>query len=142
MARRLVLVVDDHTDIQVIFSTVLIHHGFAGLVADNGREAVEQARLHGPDVILMDLDIPVVTGWEANRLLRIDGRTASIPVLAVTARDELEQPLQEEGFRGLLTKPVRPADVVQAVENCLTATASRRVWTRFRPGDVPSGALG
>ena len=70
MAQRLLLIADDQEDNRVVFSAILTHYDYNVLLATNGREAVEQARLHAPDLILMDLQMPVIDGWEATRLVK------------------------------------------------------------------------
>jgi two-component system, cell cycle response regulator DivK len=128
MTHRLVLVADDQEDNRVIFSAVLQHHGYAVLPAADGQEAVDQAKLHSPDLILMDLSMPVLSGWEAIRLLRQDRETAPIPIAAVTAADESPERLREAGFCAYVRKPVAPQNVVRAVEMCLEEHSRERGW--------------
>lgn len=128
MTPKLLLIADDQGDNRVVFSSILRHHRYDVFLAINGQEAVEQARRHAPDLILMDLEMPVMSGWDATRVLKADPATASIPVVAVTARDETPERLQQGGFCAYVRKPVRPRDLVRAVELCLAGMAESRPW--------------
>lgn len=141
MTQRLTLIADDQEDNRVIFSAILQHHGYSVLPATNGREAVDQAKLHSPDLILMDLHMPVLSGWETTRLLKADEDTASIPIVAVTAADESPERLQEAGFCAYVRKPVAPLNVVRAVEMCLGDNARGSRWIDLPMfGVEPEGA--
>jgi len=80
-----VLVVDDTDDLRRIWKLWLTEWGFSVEEARNGAEAVEKAKSRPPDLILMDLAMPVLDGREALRLLALDKATAAVPVLAMTA---------------------------------------------------------
>jgi two-component system, cell cycle response regulator DivK len=128
MTPRLLLVADDEEDTRLIFSAVLTHVSYDVLVAPDGRAAVEQARLHAPDLILMDLDMPVLDGWEATRALKADPATASIPVVAVTAEDHRLERLREGGFCAYVRKPVVLQTLLRAVEQCLAEVTPETPW--------------
>lgn len=114
---RTILLADDHEDNRLALLTVLQREGYGTLGAANGAEAVEVAREHLPDLILMDLAMPVMDGREAMRRLRAESRTARIPIVVLTAmalsvdRDRLV----EEGFDGLLIKPCMPPHLIREV---------------------------
>ena len=78
--KPLVLVVDDFQDNREMYCEYLAFAGFRVIEAANGQEAVDQAFEKLPDVIIMDLSLPVMDGWEATRLLKRDERTRTIPV--------------------------------------------------------------
>src|SRR4029077_15916515 len=82
--KTVVLLVDDYPDAREMYAEYLEFSGFDIVQAGNGVEAIERARDSHPDVILMDLSLPVMDGWEAPRRLKADERTRPIPVLAVT----------------------------------------------------------
>ena len=82
--RPRVLVVDDYPDAREMYSEYLQFSGFDVFEAANGIEALQSALERAPDIILMDLSLPVIDGWEATRRLKADDRTASIPVVALT----------------------------------------------------------
>ena len=80
----LILVVDDYQDAREMYAEYLQFSGFRVAEARNGNEAVEQAFALLPDLILMDLSLPGMDGWEATRVLKADQRTKQIPVVALT----------------------------------------------------------
>jgi CheY-like chemotaxis protein len=132
MSQRL-LIADDVEDNRLIFSAMLIHYGYDVELANNGREAVAQAKLRAPDLILMDLQMPVMDGWEATRLLKADPATAGIPIIALTACDLTASQLEEAGFCAHIRKPVLSRDLVRSVEACLHARPEAGRWI-----EVPS----
>ena len=79
------LLVEDNEDNRIIYCTVLRHLGYEVIEAQDGVQAVELARAVQPDLILMDISIPRMDGWEATRILRDDPRTSAIPIIALTA---------------------------------------------------------
>jgi two-component system, cell cycle response regulator DivK len=127
--QQVVLVVDDQEDNRAIFSALLEYHGYAVMEAENGLQALDLALARTPGVILMDLHMPVMDGWEATRLLRGDDRTARIPILAVTAEDRTSLArLRDAGFCAFLQKPVRPRTLIRAVVRCLEARDDAGMW--------------
>ena len=119
-----VLLVDDDIHNQKIFETVLRHSGFLVRRASNGDEALHEARTHLPDLILMDLSIPVIDGWECSRLLKADEATRHIIILALTAhamRGDQERALAA-GCDGYLSKPISPKKLVEEVKVRLKMT--------------------
>ena len=114
---RTILLADDHEDNRLALLTVLEREGYRTLGAANGQQAVDVAREHMPDLILMDLAMPVMDGRQAMQRLRQDERTARIPIVVLTAmalsvdRDRLVA----EGFDGLLVKPCMPPHLIQEV---------------------------
>jgi CheY-like chemotaxis protein len=80
-----VLIVEDNEDNRDALSRRMARRGFKVLIATDGRAGAEMARAERPDLILMDMNMPVVDGWEATRLVKSDPITADIPVIALTA---------------------------------------------------------
>jgi CheY-like chemotaxis protein len=80
----LILVVDDYQDAREMYAEYLQYSGFRVAEAKNGNEAVAQARSLKPDLILMDLSLPGMDGWEATRVLKADEETRHIPIVALT----------------------------------------------------------
>ena len=116
-----VLLVDDDMHNQKIFDTVLRHHGFNVRMATTGEEALREARAHLPDLILMDLSIPVVDGWECTRQLKAAEATRHIIILALTAhamRGDQERAIAA-GCDGYLAKPISPKKLVEEVKTRL-----------------------
>jgi two-component system cell cycle response regulator DivK len=121
MADRPVLVVEDNEQNMKLFRDVLQATGYSTLEATTGEDAFDLALSQKPTLVLMDIELPGIDGMEALARLRRDERTASIPVLALTAQamsGDRERFL-EVGFDGYLSKPVDVAELIQAVrENC------------------------
>jgi CheY-like chemotaxis protein len=121
MAGERVLVVEDNEKNMKLFRDVLQATGYSTLEATSGEDAIELARAHGPALVLMDVQLPGIDGDEALTRLRQDERTASIPVLALTAqamRGDRERFL-DAGFDGYLSKPVDVLELITAVqEHC------------------------
>ena len=115
MAGAQILIVEDNEKSMKLFRDVLTATGYRTLEATTGSQAFELAVEHGPDLVLMDVQLPDVDGVEALRRMRADERTTSLPVLAVTAQamhGDCERFLAA-GFDGYLPKPV---DVLQLLE--------------------------
>ena len=116
-SSKTVLLVEDNEDNRIIYCTVLRHLGYNVLEAQDGVQAVELARSALPDLILMDISIPRMDGWEATRVLRNDSRTSAIPIIALTAHalaDDRERASQV-GFTSYLAKPIEPRLVVAEI---------------------------
>lgn len=118
---RSILIVDDNGEERTIFSTYLEFVGGRLLQAANGAEGLAMAREHRPDLILLDLTMPVMDGWEMMRRLRDDPVLSGIPVLAITSHHLPPERLEEAGFRGYLEKPISPYRVLQEAERHLGA---------------------
>jgi two-component system, cell cycle response regulator DivK len=86
----LILLVEDNADNQDIYRTILEHGGHSVVLADDGEQAARRALADLPSVILMDISIPLVDGYEATRRIKGDHRTKHIPVIALTAHAQLE----------------------------------------------------
>jgi CheY-like chemotaxis protein len=137
MSQRLILVCDDNEDNRVVFKAVLEHAGYAVVVAEDGAEAVEQARAFTPSLILLDLMMPGLSGWEVVALLKAHPVTQGIPVVAATA-DVLtsKAALKEAGFCAFVPKPVLPKQLLRAVDQCLeesSRTERPLEWVEIRP---------
>ncbi|HEU0015968.1 MAG TPA: response regulator [Longimicrobium sp.] len=123
--RPLVLLVEDNEDNQAIYQTILEHGGYDVLQAWDGEEGVRLARERLPAVILMDIAMPRINGWDATRLLRSDPATARIPVLALTAHVlPADRAMAEEiGYDGYLAKPIEPREVLAHVRRVVGTDA-------------------
>jgi len=113
-----VLLVEDNEDNRIIYATALRYAGYEVFEAITGTEGVAQARTNRPGLILMDISVPELDGWEATAILKADPVTKHIPVIAVTAHalpgDE-ERSL-EAGCDGYLAKPIAPAKLLAEVD--------------------------
>jgi two-component system cell cycle response regulator DivK len=116
-----VLIVEDNEKSMKLFRDVLQATGYSTLEATTGEEAIELALSQAPALVLMDVQLPGIDGVEALERMRQNERTASIPVLALTAQamsGDRERFL-EAGFDGYLAKPVDVRELIQAVrEHC------------------------
>ena len=119
----LILVVDDYQDAREMYAEYLQFSGFRVAEARNGNEAVEQAFALKPDLILMDLSLPGMDGWEATRMLKADDRTKNIPVVALTghALAGASEGAKKAGCDSFVTKPCLPDDLVVEVRRMLNA---------------------
>ena len=116
MAR--ILYVEDNDDNVYMLKNRLERRGHAVLVARDGRAGVEAARAERPDLILLDLGLPVLDGWEAARLLKADERTRTIPIVALSAHamaGDQEKAL-EAGCDDYDTKPVELSSLLTKIE--------------------------
>ena len=122
-ARPLILIVEDHAELRALYVQHLLISGFDVIEAGNGAEAITFTTAQFPDVVLMDLSLPVVDGWEATRRLKGDARTAHIPVVAMTAHDgagELER-ATSAGCDWFIPKPCPPDALITEVRRVLGA---------------------
>ena len=140
---RTVLLVDDNDDNQIIYRTILEHAGYRVLDCPDGRSALECVRAESPDLVLMDISMPDLDGWEATRILKADPKTNSIPILALTARAMPEDRVrgQKAGFKTYLTKPIEPRQVLEEVKRVLgdpqpsgSSPAEKPIDLETRPG--------
>jgi two-component system cell cycle response regulator DivK len=115
----MILVADDDKDNRAIMSAVLEAAGYRVLLACDGVEAIDAAMKELPDLILLDMSMPRLSGWDAIKRLKSAPRTAAIPVFAFTAHalagDELKT--REAGCDGYVAKPCLPRDVVAKIAN-------------------------
>jgi CheY-like chemotaxis protein len=117
----LILVVDDYQDAREMYAEYLQFSGFRVAEARNGNEAVEQAFALKPDLILMDLSLPGMDGWEATRRLKADEATSHIPIVALTghALAGASEGARRAGCDSFVTKPCLPDDLVVEVRRML-----------------------
>ena len=131
MERRLafrpqrVLIVDDTAEQRELWKLWLTEWGFAVEEACNGAEAVQKARLRPPDLILMDLAMPVLDGSEAMQLLASNRATAHVPVLAMTAHTSVISK-EPSGVGRFLPKPTEPEGLLEHIRSALRPGPFRR----------------
>jgi two-component system, cell cycle response regulator DivK len=118
MTSRQILVVEDNERNMRLFCDVLQASGYRTVEATTGESAVELALEHVPDLVLMDIQLPDIDGVEALDRLRADERSASLPVLALTAQamEGDRERFLAAGFDGYLSKPVDIAEFVATVK--------------------------
>lgn len=125
MAR--ILLVEDNEMNRDMLSRRLERKGYTVDVAVDGAEGLARARSHPPDLVLMDMSLPVLDGWEATRQLKADSATRRIPVIALTAHamPEDEQQARDAGCDDYDTKPVDLQRLLQKIEALLRRTPVR-----------------
>jgi two-component system cell cycle response regulator DivK len=123
--KPLVLVVDDYQDAREMYAEYLEFSGFRVAEASNGAEALDKAFALLPDVILMDLSLPIIDGWEATRRLKSDDRTKAIPVVALTGHALASEATGEREVMcdAFVIKPCLPDTLVAEVKKVLAARA-------------------
>ena len=124
----LILVVDDYQDAREMYAEYLQFSGFRVAEARNGNEAVDQAFALKPDLILMDLSLPGMDGWEATRRLKADASTRHIPIVALTghALAGASEGAKKAGCDSFVTKPCLPDDLVVEVRRMLESSSQPR----------------
>lgn len=126
-SKAKVLVVEDYEDAREMYQEFLEYEGFEVEVAKDGLEALERAKDSRPDLILMDMSLPLVNGWEATRRLKEDDDTAGIPVVALTghAFPGHADKAKQVGCDDFVTKPALPQDVADRIRAMLSKPKSR-----------------
>lgn len=125
-----VLLVDDSADLRTLFAEVLGREGFLVIQAADGREAVDKALSAAPDVIVMDLWLPVLDGFSAARVLRTYDSTRQIPIVALTGYTSVVD--ADIGFADILFKPCKPQALAERVQAILRRAPARRSQRRTR----------
>lgn len=117
-----ILLVEDNEMNRDMLSRRLIRRGFEVLLAEDGAAGVEMARTHQPDLVLMDMSLPIMDGWDATRALRADAETAEIPVIALTAHamEGERQKALEAGCNDFDTKPVELPRLLEKIGQFVT----------------------
>lgn len=118
-----ILLVEDNELNRDMLSRRLVRRGFEVIVATDGRQGVDSALRERPDLVLMDMSLPVLDGWAATRELKADARTSSIPVLALTAHamDGARKSALEAGCDDYDSKPVELERLLRKIERLLGA---------------------
>jgi two-component system cell cycle response regulator DivK len=120
-AAKRVLIVEDHAPNMKLYRDLLEAHGYETLQTNDGREALSLARDHHPDLILMDIQLPEVSGLEVTRWIKDDDSLRGIPIVAVTAMVMKgdEQKIREAGCDGYIPKPYPVVDFIETVRRFL-----------------------
>ena len=126
--QKKILVVDDEDDILHFLELVLREKGFEVLVASSGQEALTRAQIERPDLVLLDIMMPQMDGWEVLKLLRVDEETAHIPVAMLSARTEAKDRVQglQEGAVDYICKPFSLQELLGKLDSIFEAAAERR----------------
>lgn len=122
MAR--ILVVDDSKTQSHAAVKMLERNGYEVIVAENGRQGVEYAKSESPDLIIMDVVMPEMNGFQATRAIFKDEKTRHIPVVLCSSKDQQTDIIwgQRQGAREYLVKPVKEMDLISTIKNLLSLT--------------------
>ncbi len=117
-----ILIVDDEDDVVGLLQLVFETNGFEARTASNGKAAVASAYEDPPDVIVLDVMMPEMDGWQVLKILKGDDRTQHIPVVMLSARAERRDKMigLQEGAEAYIAKPFSPSEVVQEVRDLLS----------------------
>ena len=141
----LILVVEDYDDAREMYVEYLTFTGFRVESATNGLEAIEMTQRLKPDLVLMDLALPKLDGWEATRRLKSDAETARIPVIALTghALAGHAERAREAGCDSFITKPCVPDELVAEISRVLGVSSPAAARPSApAPSDQASGRRG
>jgi DNA-binding response OmpR family regulator len=116
--KKKILVVDDEDDILRFLELVLKEKGYDVVTAAGGHEALTQAQIERPDLVLLDIMMPQMDGWEVLKLLRVDEETSHIPVAMLSARTEAKDRVQglQEGAIDYICKPFSLQELLGKIE--------------------------
>jgi two-component system cell cycle response regulator DivK len=122
MTQKTVLIVEDNELNMKLFNDLLEAHGYNVIQTRDGLEALKLAREHHPDLILMDIQLPEVSGLEVTKWLKEDDRLKAIPVIAVTAfaMKGDEERIRDGGCEAYIAKPISVATFLQTVQRFLS----------------------
>lgn len=116
--RKRVLVIDDDLPLRGMLAAALRQHGFQVLLAGDGGEGHRALKLHKPDVILLDLAMPEVNGWDFLQRLQETGQLGKIPIIVVSAHLRVDpQAVLQMGVSAILPKPFNLAELIDLIEH-------------------------
>ena len=116
--RKRVLVIDDDLPLRGMLAAALRKHGFQVLLAGDGEEGHRAVKLHNPHVILLDLAMPRVNGWDFLQRLKETGRLSSVPIIVVSAHLRVDpQAVLQMGVSAILPKPFNLPELIYLIEH-------------------------
>jgi len=120
-----ILAVDDDRELTQLLQLVFESRGFGVTIANNGRQALDSLERELPEVILLDLMMPGMSGQEVCRQIRANPRTSNIPIIILTAKSDTEtkREMMEAGATEYLVKPIRPIDLIQRTREAVLRSA-------------------
>jgi len=123
MAKPRILIVDDEPDVVQLWQRALTMEGFDVIPAFDGISALDIAEAERPDLVLLDIMMPMMSGFEACRLLKNNPQTQDIPVLCVTSAQspEVRKNVENAGAQGLLIKPFTTKELIAQINRYLAA---------------------
>ncbi|MBV9231767.1 MAG: response regulator [Chloroflexi bacterium] len=132
-----ILVVEDEVAIQQVLCFFLQHQGFEALGVSDGQEAIRVIPEFGPQLIILDLIMRPVSGWDVLHWIRVNHPTPRIPVLVISALIHLKEQMHgfEEGAIEYITKPTQPSVIVERVRAILSLSAEQRTMLQHKRMD-------
>lgn len=120
MSKKVLIVDDSPTEVHKL-TTILEKHGYRVIVAENGEKGVETAKSESPDLVLMDIVMPGMNGFQATRQICKNKETSHIPVVIVTTKDQQTDRMwgSRQGAKAYLTKPVRENDLISTINQVI-----------------------
>lgn len=116
--KKRVLVIDDDLPIRGMLAAALRQHGFQVLLAGDGAEGQRALTIHHPDIVLLDLAMPDVNGWDFLQRLQETGHLGKVPIIVVSAHVRVEpQALLQMGVAAILPKPFNLPELIQLIEH-------------------------
>jgi CheY-like chemotaxis protein len=131
MTAQPILVVDDDPAILDLIAQVLLEEGYEVLAVSNGQTAVDLARKLRPHLILLDLMMPEMNGWQVTAVLKADPQTRAIPILLLSARRDMARTANELGVTAYLAKPFDLDDLLSRVKRILALSEDLRPKTNI-----------
>ena len=119
--NKLILIIEDNEDTRFVFSAILNYDGYRIVEATNGEEGVARVLEFRPDLVITDIDMPVMDGFAAARVIRADDRIRGVPILVITgnAFTTAEQVEAHTLFDGCFEKPMQPSRVLAEVQRLI-----------------------
>jgi twitching motility two-component system response regulator PilH len=121
MAIKKILIVDDSPTERHVLNDMLTKSGYEVVATDNGEDAILKAKLLKPDLILMDVVMPNLNGFQATRTINKNPDTAHIPIILVTTKDQETDKVwgMRQGAKAYVTKPIKEEELVKALQEFL-----------------------
>lgn len=120
--KSCILIAEDFEENRTALTLILKYAGFDVIEVENGRQAVEAVRQEEPDLVLMDVTLPVIDGLQATREIRSDEKFERLPIIILSAHDsdEIRREAAEAGGSEYLSKPFEIAELKKLIDGCLT----------------------
>jgi len=117
--NKKVLIIDDDDDIISLIKIILENENYTVLGSSNGEDGIKKAIKYKPDLILLDIMMPVMDGWEILKMLRMEDNTRKIPVAMLTCKTDVKDKLTglQEGAIDYITKPISPEELIARINN-------------------------